>query len=195
MNVTRTVGLLVAALTTLALSACGGAAQSPAAGGGAASAEHNEADIAFVQGMIPHHSQAVEMAQLAPARAASSQVKELAAQIEQAQAPEIEQMRGFLAAWGVKEEAGSMGGMDHGGSGGMTGMMSDAQMQQLEQATGAAFDRLFLQQMTEHHTGAVQMARTELSGGQNAQAKVLAQMIIDTQSAEIEQMNKLLTTV
>lgn len=65
----------------------------------------------------------------------------------------------------------ALSGMDHSGAGAMSGMMTPEQMGQLEQATGAAFDRLFLQQMTAHHTGAVQMAETELRGGQNTDAR------------------------
>lgn len=68
-------------------------------------ADHNQADITFVQGMIPHHEQAVEMSELAANQASSPQVKELAATIERGQAPEIEQMRAMLAAWGVAEDS------------------------------------------------------------------------------------------
>ncbi|MGD9527444.1 MAG: DUF305 domain-containing protein [Pseudonocardia sp.] len=199
MHVTRTFGLLAAALSTLLVTACGTAAppSSPAASppGSATvvAAGHNEADITFVQGMIPHHEQAVVMSQLAAARAASPRVKELAATIEQAQAPEIEQMRGFLTAWGVEEDS-SMGGMPHGAAG-MPGMMAGQQMSGLDQANGAPFDRMFLQMMVVHHEGAVTMARTELADGQNPQAKTLAQAIIDQQTAEIAQMQELLKTV
>ncbi|MGD9529001.1 DUF305 domain-containing protein [Pseudonocardia sp.] len=202
MHVTRTFGLLAAALSTLLVTACGTAAppSSPAASSPESAtvvaAGHNEADITFVQGMIPHHEQAVVMSQLAADRAASPRVKELAATIEQAQAPEIEQMRGFLEAWGVEEDS-SMGGMDHGsmGQGGMPGMMSGQQMGGLDRANGAGFDRMFLQMMVVHHEGAVTMARTELADGQNPQAKALAQAIIDQQTAEIAQMQELLKTV
>lgn len=201
MNVTRTTGLLAAVLATVLVSACGSPpSQAPASGGTtsaaapSASQEHNQADISFAQGMIPHHQGAVEMAELAETRAASPEVKQLAANIAQAQEPEIEQLRGFLEAWGA-EESGGMTGMDHGGMSGMPGMMSDQQMQQLEDATGAQFDRLFLQMMTMHHEGAVQMARTELADGANPQAKALAQKIIDDQTREIEQMRQLLSTV
>ena len=199
MHVTRTFGLLAAALSTLLVAACGTSlapsapTAAPPESATVVSADHNEADIAFVQGMIPHHEQAVEMSQLAADRASSPQVKELAATIEAAQAPEIEQMRGFLAAWGVEEDS-SMGGMHQGGVG-MPGMMSGQQMGGLDQANGAAFDRMFLQMMVLHHEGAVTMARTELSDGQNPQAKALAQAIIDAQTAEIAQMQDLLQTV
>jgi uncharacterized protein (DUF305 family) len=74
-------------------------------------------------------------------------------------------------------------------------MMTDAQMQQLRQARGADFDRMFLQMMTAHHEGAVEMARTELAGGRNPEAKALAQKIIDEQQAEITTMANLLSTL
>lgn len=205
MKITTVAGAVTAFAAALALTACGSTmtpqtsappATSPSAAP-AASAQHNDADIAFVQGMIPHHAQAVAMAQMATAHASDQRVKELAGRIEQAQGPEIAQMRGFLAAWGVPESSGGMPGMDHGqmGQNGMSGgMMSDQQMQQMGQAQGAAFDRMFLQQMTQHHEGAVQMARTELSSGTNPEAKALAQRIIDAQQAEISEMKQLLST-
>jgi uncharacterized protein (DUF305 family) len=178
-----------------------------ASGSTSASSAHNDADVTFVQGMIPHHSQAVDMATLAADRAGSIEVTQLAATIENAQGPEIEQLRGFLTAWGQPEApTGTMGGTDHGtmdhsgmGHGGMSGagggMMTDAQLQQLRQAKGADFDRMFLQMMTAHHEGAVEMARAELAGGRNPEAKALAQAMIDEQQAEITTMQKLLSTV
>ncbi|MBN9098022.1 MULTISPECIES: DUF305 domain-containing protein [unclassified Pseudonocardia] len=208
MNRKSVIGVLIAALTTVAVAGCGTSA--PAAtsttGAGAPSAsssatvQHNDADIAFVQGMIPHHTQAVAMAQLVDGRASSPKVIELAKQIEQAQGPEITQMQGFLSSWNVAAApTGSMGGMagmgGMGGTSGMSGMMTDQQMQQLDSANGAAFDRMWLQMMTEHHNGAVEMAQTELRDGQNPEAKALAQKIIDAQQAEITTMKQLLTTV
>ncbi len=209
----RTVAGAATALTAvLVLSACGsgdtpagahttGAAPPPPAAAPppspAVAAAHNQADIAFVHGMIPHHSQAVAMAKQAPAQAENAQVEALAARIEQAQGPEIAQMRGFLAAWGAPENphGGGMSGVGHSQISGMTGMMTEAQMRQLGHARGAAFDRTFLQMMIEHHKGAVEMARTELGSGQNPQAKQLAQTIIDAQQSEIAEMQQLLTTL
>lgn len=205
------IGLAAAAAAAALLAGCGDSqsasttapsttASAPAAA--AVSAEHNAADVSFAQGMIVHHTQAIDMAQLATDRANSEQVKQLATKIEQAQGPEIEQMRGFLAAWGQPESgaagmSGSMPGMNHGGSAmpNMSGGMTDAQMQQLEQASGTDFDRMFLQMMTEHHNGAVQMSQTELSTGQNAEAKALAQKIIDDQQAEIAEMQQMLSSL
>ncbi|MEO6317776.1 MAG: DUF305 domain-containing protein [Acidimicrobiales bacterium] len=153
---------------------------------GEASAAHNDADVEFAQMMIPHHEQAVEMAQLAPDRAQSTEVKDLAMRIEEAQAPEIDQMEGWLAGWG--EEAG--GGMDEmdGGS----GMMSDQEMTDLEDASGAEFDRLFLEAMLAHHTGAVEMAETQIDEGEFPDALALAEAIKSSQQAEIAEMETLL---
>lgn len=74
----------------------------------------------------------------------------------------------------------------------MTGLMSDEQMAGLERASGAAFDRSFLEMMIDHHEGAVTMARTELDAGVDLRARELAQRIVDTQQAEIAEMRALL---
>jgi uncharacterized protein (DUF305 family) len=200
-------GLFAALMAVLLAAACGSgspAASLTSSASATASSEHNDADITFVQAMIPHHQQAIEMAQLATQRANSPQVKQLATAIEQAQQPEIDQMNALLRAWGVTAmppsgppgmDHGSMTGMDHGGTtstSAMPGMMSAAQLQQLDQATGAAFDRMFLQMMIEHHTGAITMSQTEIAQGISSPAKALAQRIIDAQNAEISQMRQLL---
>jgi uncharacterized protein (DUF305 family) len=80
--------------------------------------------------------------------------------------------------------------MDHGGMPG-EGMMSDEEMQQLEATTGAEFDRMWVQMMIKHHQGAVDMAKTELEQGSSADAKALAQKIVDAQEAEIKEMQAL----
>ncbi|CAL9439439.1 DUF305 domain-containing protein [Streptomyces sp. enrichment culture] len=164
---------------------------------------HNAQDVAFAQGMIPHHRQALEMARLAADRSASAEVEDLAARIEKAQDPEITTMTGWLTAWGedVPEPAASntstgsaepMPGMDHSGHSGMPGMMDDQDMAVLEQASGRAFDTMFLTMMVEHHEGAVEMAGTEKAEGRYAPAKALADDIVIAQNAEITEMNKLL---
>lgn len=208
-SIATTITTLAAALT---LSACGsgdGAATqaSPPPGTGSAApattAEHNQADVTFVQQMIPHHSQAVEMSKLAAGQAGSAQVKALAARIEAAQQPEIDQMNGFLRTWNEFMSApgeppmsgmdhGDMNGMDHaGGTGAMPGMMTADQMSGLRGARGAAFDTMFLRMMIAHHQGAVTMSGTELRDGQSADAKALAQRIIDAQQREITEMRGL----
>jgi uncharacterized protein (DUF305 family) len=173
---------------------------SPTASGSASSASgtaaHNAEDVSFAQMMIEHHRQAIEMAKLAPTRAGSPKVKELAAKIEAEQQPEIQTMTGWLKAWGAP--SAMVGGMNHGsmsGSGSMPGMMTDADMTKLKAAKGPEFDRMFLTMMIEHHTGAVQMAKTEEAKGQNPEAKALAKQIVTTQTAEIAEMRAILKTL
>ncbi|WP_106397070.1 DUF305 domain-containing protein [Actinocorallia populi] len=170
----------------------------PPASSPAAAGQHNDQDVAFAQGMIPHHRQAVTMADLAPGRAGSQAVKDLAVQIKKAQDPEITTMSGWLTAWGEEVPAEDMPGMDHGADhgagehGGMPGMMSEADMTELAGLSGAAFDTRFLEMMIAHHQGAVTMATTEKEQGAYAPAKDLAAAIITGQSTEIDQMKKLL---
>ncbi len=186
---TRTnVALAATALAAaLVLTGCaGGGASAPPA------ASSSSADVAFAQGMIPHHEQAVAMARLADDRA-GARVRDLAARIEAAQGPEIGRLRGFLADWGAAPAADHHGGHgDMAGMAGMAGMMSDEQMAALGRASGAAFDRSFLQMMIAHHEGAVTMARAELDAGVDPRARELAQQIVDAQQAEIAEMRTLL---
>lgn len=149
---------------------------------------HNQFDVTFASSMVPHHQQAVEMAELALSRGVSTDVRELATQIKAAQGPEIATMTAWLTAWGSAPMPSDhdMGGM------GMDGMMTAQQMAALDAAAGAAFDRMWLQLMVEHHEGAVVMARTELAQGQDAQAKALAGAVIAGQTKEIATMKGLL---
>ncbi len=190
----RLIPIVLALIAVLGLAACGSddsasTDERPEAGS-AADAEHNDADVSFAQGMIPHHEQAIEMAQLAATNAEDERVIQLAGAIEAAQGPEIEQMQGWLEAWGESVEGGGMGHDEHGGSGG--GMMSEEDMAALESATGAEFDRMFLEMMIEHHEGAIDMAETEVADGEYAEAVELAEAIVSTQQAEIDEMQALL---
>ncbi len=154
---------------------------------------HNEADVMFAQSMIPHHVQAMEMSDVVLAKdGVDPKVTELAEKIKAAQGPEIDTMQSWLQAWGedAPDTSEGMGHSAHGGA--MAGMMSPEDMKALEDASGPAATRLFLEQMTKHHEGAIAMARTEVTGGQNPAAMALAQQIIDDQQAEIAQMRQLL---
>ena len=156
------------------------AAASPAAG------PHNDADVMFAQMMIPHHRQAIEMADMILAKQGiDSEVTTLATQIKAAQTPEIDQMTGWLNGWG--QSASSMP-MDHD----MGGTMSQSDMDALDKANGNEAAKLFLSGMVKHHQGAIDMATDELADGQNADAKKLAQSIKDSQQVEIDKMNELL---
>ena len=177
---------LMLALVPLVLSACGSdddPAVSPPSS--TADADRNQADVEFAQGMIPHHEQAIEMSDLALAQAVAPEVKDLAQRIKDAQTPEIETMRGWLENWGEELASGAHS----------TGMMSEQEMGDLEAATGAEFDRMFLTMMKAHHETAIEMAQTELDEGQNVDAKELAQAIIDAQQAEIEEIDGLLAAM
>jgi uncharacterized protein (DUF305 family) len=109
----------------------------------------------------------------------------MAEQIKAAQAPEVAQMSGWLAGWG---EDADTGGMHHGNN---DGMLSQAEMDALKNATGTEATKLFLDGMIKHHMGAITMAETELEQGASPDAKKLAQAIIDTQEAEIIERKKL----
>ncbi|MGJ9411904.1 DUF305 domain-containing protein [Aeromicrobium sp. CF4.19] len=144
-----------------------------------------EADVEFARAMIPHHEQAVEMTALVDDGAdASPEVRDLATRIEAAQAPEIEQMQGWLQEW----DAEAPGTGDHD----MAGMMSGKQMGALQDATGATFDRLWLTMMIDHHRGAVAMSEDVLSEGEDAEVATLAREVTAAQEAEITEMQELL---
>ncbi|MFD4501398.1 DUF305 domain-containing protein [Streptomyces sp. NPDC058457] len=197
--------ITVTATTALVLSACGGgtdsgsaasagAATSSSAGADTAGDTYDAQDVAFAQGMIPHHQQAVQMARLAADRASSAQVKDLAARIEKAQDPEIETMTGWLKSWGkdmpmAGSSTSSMSGM---GQSDMPGMMSSAHLAGLKKMSGKEFDTMFLTMMIEHHKGAVEMATTEKDKGKYGTAISMADGIITAQNAEITEMNKML---
>ena len=202
-NVKKLVMLLALLLTSLVLTACGGDSDTAGSEESATESSFNEADVAFAQGMIPHHEQAIDMAQMAADRASSAEVKDLAAQIEAAQAPEIEQLSTWLEEWGEEapsegSDDGGMSGMDHdsGDMGGteadMGGMMSEEDMTMLEGSSGADFDRMFLEMMIEHHNGAIEMAQTEVDEGEHQGAISMAEGIISTQQTEIQEMQQLL---
>ena len=183
------------AVTTPSTSAGPSTASTPTSGtptsGNPAAGPHNDADVMFATMMIPHHQQAIEMSGMILAKQdITAEVTELAQQIKAAQGPEISQMSGWLAGWG---ENPSPMTMDHdmGGGGMGDGMMTQAEMDALEQADGDGAARLFLKGMIKHHQGAITMAQKELVEGQNSEAKQLAQQIIDDQKAEITTMNQL----
>ncbi|AXB41602.1 DUF305 domain-containing protein [Amycolatopsis albispora] len=180
-----------AAITLLA--ACGGTTEQSGVDSApsAQQVSHNQQDITFAQQMIPHHQQAVDMAELAADRAADPRVKELATRIQGAQDPEIQQLTGMLNRWGAPAPSAEMDhGSDHGA--GMEGMMSGEEMQQLHQSSGAEFDRAWVSMMIRHHQGAVDMANTELQQGSDAEAKALAQQIVTAQDGEIRELQAML---
>lgn len=163
------------------------------------SEEHNDADTMFAQMMIPHHQQAVQMSEMMLAKDnVDPQIQELANKIVAAQGPEIDRLEQMLQTWGepTSAAAGDMGhesmGHDSDSGSGMEGMMTEEDMDQLQAAEGDEAAELFLTQMTEHHRGAIDMAKEEVTNGQNSQAIAMAQKVIDDQEAEIQEMDGLL---
>lgn len=183
-----------AASPTTTTPSAGSGTTTPAAGSTAGAGQGSEADISFAQLMIPHHQQAVEMADLALSKAPSPQVKQLAEQIKAAQAPEIATMRGWLTAWGAPEQMQGMTGMTGHDMGGVTGegMMTDAQMKALATASGQQFDTMWLTMMIAHHEGAIAMANDVLSQTSNPAVTAMAKSIVAGQTKEIETMKGLL---
>jgi uncharacterized protein (DUF305 family) len=153
---------------------------------GDGSAEFSTMDIMFAQMMIPHHQQAVDMGNLAETRASNAEVMELALQIRDEQAPEIEQMKGWLPPGGGSEHMGHDMGMD--------GMLSGEEFAALEAASGAEFDRLFVAGMIAHHEGAIQMTQM-ISDSANAEVRTLAEAIVTSQTAQIVTLKELLANL
>jgi len=163
-----------------------------------ADAAFNATDVGFAQGMIPHHGQAVEMADLALATSSNPEIKKIAEQIKAAQSPEIEKMSGWLKSWNqtVPDPKMKMDAtMEHPGGMAMSGMMSEADMARLGNGTGTQFDRMFLEMMVLHHEGAVEMAKKEVADGKYQPTKDLAQAVIKGQEAEIIEMNAMLKSL
>lgn len=167
-------------------------------------------DVAFMQHMIVHHAQAVEMVDLLQTRGTDPTVRRLGQRIAQSQEAEIAMMRGWLSDRGQPLEMPGMGaghaGMDHPAHAGhampssntpvMAGMLSPAQMQALAAASGRAFDRLFLEGMIRHHQGALDMVDALMAKPGAAEDTTLSDFttsVVGDQSAEILRMQSLLS--
>ncbi|SDP64909.1 Uncharacterized conserved protein, DUF305 family [Arthrobacter sp. ok909] len=154
-----------------------------------AASDHNAADTMFTQGMIPHHAQAVEMSDMMlKKQGMDARITALATRIKAAQAPEIEQMTGWLKTWNEPTQMASGHGMGDG-------MMGDDDLNKLDAAQGAEAAKLFLTGMITHHQGAVAMAQTEISQGKNPDTIQLSKAIVTSQTAEIKEMQDLLATL
>jgi uncharacterized protein (DUF305 family) len=177
----------------------------------AAPRKPSRADIKFMQGMIMHHSQAVEMTDLLRTRSQDKEVQALGKRISISQTDEMRFMKQWLTDRGLPlSEHGSMdmagmdmSGMDHasmdhmdmGPMPMMPGMLTPAQMKELAAATGPAFDHLFLTGMIQHHTGALTMVKDLFASpgaGQDPQLFDFASDVDNTQQAEIDIMRHML---
>lgn len=161
------------------------------------------ADVEFMQGMIPHHAQAVIMGQWAATHGARADVQRLCLRIVAAQSDEIGMMRRWLRERkqdvpdsNATRHVMKMDGMAHEMM--MPGMLSDDEMAQLDKARGSAFDKLFLNGMIRHHQGAIAMVETLLSNGNAGHDESVfrfANDVVSDQSAEIVVMRRMLETV
>ena len=221
---TRTISWRVAAcLMTAALaSACGSASRSsppivqPGAPGQASKVVGAEqardlskvgatpADVKFMQGMIHHHAQAIDMTELLKTRSGSEDMKKLAMRIQVSQRDEIKMMQGWLRAHG--QEAPDphamhmpgmvMPGMDHGPM--MAGMLTPEEMVKLAALKGVEFDRYFLEGMIKHHGGAITMVQELFASpgaGQDSTMYAFATDVVADQQMEIDRMSRMLAAV
>ncbi|MEU5694931.1 DUF305 domain-containing protein [Actinosynnema sp. NPDC020468] len=194
------VGALTRALITsvfaaFALAGCG--ASTPV--------DHNDADVAFARGMLPHHQGAIDMAKLVEERSENPSVIALAKRIASTQGPEITTLTRWLTEWDVPAQEmahgdtkGNTHGDTHGDTKGDTNSGTNGDTQggdesaELTPLSGEVFDRRFLELMIKHHEGAISMASDELRDGRHTAAKALAQQVKDSQQAEITEMRGLL---
>lgn len=180
----------VASALVLALAACATSSPVSQPSSPAVAVDHTDADEMFSVMMVPHHLQALEMADLVPSRSTDPDVLALAQQIRAAQQGEIEQMTSWLGAWGASPELGHE--EDHDGHEGSDGMVTADQLRELGALTGPAFDRRWLELMIRHHEGAVEMAEEVVGSGSHAPTRRLATEIIRAQQAEIARMRALI---
>ena len=195
-----TIAILLSATLTATVAACGSDGSATTSDPVAVTASSssapeevtlNAADVEFAQGMIAHHEQAIEMAEIAldPATGASAEVVDLATRIQAAQDPEVELMTGWLSAAGEPVAMDTSDGHDMSS---MDGMMTADQMDEMAAMTGADFDQMWLEMMIAHHEGAISQSETVKADGSNPDVLLLADQIITAQQAEIAEMQALL---
>lgn len=160
-------------------------------------ADYTAADVAFMQGMIHHHMQALQMVALIPSRTSNHELQLLGDKIQISQSDEIKAMTVWLTARGQAVPKHTPQGMMLNGKpmGMMSGMLTPAQMNALAAAHGAVFDRLFLTGMIQHHTGALQMVadlRAQPGSGLEPNMADFATSVDTDQRMEIDRMNGLL---
>ncbi|MBB5790620.1 DUF305 domain-containing protein [Jiangella mangrovi] len=151
---------------------------------------YSELDVRFVEQMIPHHRQALQMAELAQERAQDDRVVLVADRIVAGQGPEITALESWLEQRGLPVPAADAA-HDHA----LPGMISPLQLEQLENTTGAEFDELFLTYMSQHHAGAVEMADPMIVEGTDQLAVEMATDVSVTQGAEIGRMREILDSL
>lgn len=150
-----------------------------------ASTDYTADEVMFAKMMIPHHQQAIEMSDMALTTSTNPQIRALAQQIRDAQAPEVEEMKMWFPTTGMDAMMDDMP---------MSGMLSDLELETLRASTGTTFDRLFLTGMIGHHEGALEMVSL-IKDSKNPEVKKLASNIVTSQTAEIALMKKYLAAL
>ena len=152
---------------------------------------YTKADVEFMQGMIAHHSQAIVMSRMAESHGANPQVLKLSNKIDQSQVPEIRIMQLWLKRYNqFAPDTSSWHNMT------MPGMLTTAQLEQLDAAKGVDFDRAYLKLMIQHHAGALKMVEDLFNtplAGQEVDVNVFANDVVTAQTTEIGIMQKLFT--
>ncbi|SDZ29958.1 Uncharacterized conserved protein, DUF305 family [Micromonospora pattaloongensis] len=187
MTFPRRVTLAAAAL--LLLAGCGAGPAASADGDPAATAPaaaYNDADVMFLQMMINHHGQGVEMAQLAEQRGSRQEVKLLAAAVVTTQTDEIGTMKSWLQEWGEPTDV-DRAPSAHAAHGGLPAT-GETELAALKTATGRQFEQQFLNLFVGHQHNAIEMARAEATDGASPQAKELATRIERSRAGQIQQM-------
>jgi uncharacterized protein (DUF305 family) len=161
--------------------------------------QDSQADIEFMQGMIMHHAQAVEMTALIPSHTHNPEIRTLGARISLSQSDEMKFMKRWLSSRGQPDSMAMPGMPDMDMNGNpmhpMPGMLTPQQMDVLRHATGAIFDHLFLTGMIQHHNGALVMVKDLFDNpgaGQDAELFDFATDADNTQRAEIKIMQNML---
>lgn len=188
--------VLIAA--ALLLGACGTAPEAPASqvtpAQAAVQAEggHNDTDVMYLQMMLAHHEQGLEMVRLAEKKASRSEIRTLAQAVDATQSDEVEMMTGWLKQWSAPTtvDHAPNAHADHGG----LPATGPEEIAALRKAKGAAFEAAFLNLFVAHQHNAVEMAHLETEQGSNAEAKAFAQRVRASRADQIKQMLRLMNS-
>jgi uncharacterized protein (DUF305 family) len=171
------VALLLVAVALL-LAACGG-------GHGSSSGPRNDADVAFAQGLLAADDQATEVVELVRDHTSRPELNRLADRVDGSRGQEITKVQGWLGRWGEPVEPGA--GLDPELQL-PAGVLSDQQLDQLNQLRDVRFDLAFVEAFTSHHRGVIELARRELHDGSLGEVKDLARQVVAGRQAEIDEL-------
>ncbi len=185
-RITRAAVVVAAFAALIVLSACGGSSKN--AGETKPPPTHNLADVVFATHMMPHHQQGADLAAMAPAHTSNPDLLKLASGITSTQMSEIKMLADMVTQWSAQPDADTHGPANMA----MTGMVDEGTLTKLGTLNGPDFDKLWLRSMISHHQGAVDMANTEASKGNNPDAIAMAKKMANVQKGEIDQMIRML---